>query len=80
MSKVAELAERAMAEEVGQGRIFDLKVNYISDFEPSAELTAVAGVVHVGRRTVVTECRIAAGARLVATASATFAVMRDKED
>lgn len=80
MSKVAELAETAMASEAGKGRIFDLKLNYISKFEPDEELEATARVVHAGRRTVVTECRINAGARLVATASATFAVTQEQEN
>ena len=80
MSKVAELAEKAMAGAARQGRIFDLKVNYISGFEPDEHLRATAHVVHAGRRTVVTECRVEAGARLVATASATFAVRSEKEN
>jgi acyl-coenzyme A thioesterase PaaI-like protein len=76
--KIAELAETAMAQKAGQGRIFDLKLSYISDFEPGERLTALADIVHAGRRTVVTECRIEAGGRLVATASATFAITREK--
>jgi acyl-coenzyme A thioesterase PaaI-like protein len=37
-------------------------------------------VIHAGRRTIVTECRIEGNdGRLVATASATFAVTREKE-
>ena len=80
MSEVADLAEKAMAGEVGQARIFDLKVNYISGFEREEELQATAHVVHAGRRTVVTECQIKAGARLVATATATFAVTSEKEN
>ncbi|HKW07851.1 MAG TPA: PaaI family thioesterase [Candidatus Dormibacteraeota bacterium] len=80
MSSVVELAESAMAKEAGQGAIFDLKVNYISTSRFDEPLTATARVVHSGRRTVFTECRIdAPGGRLVATASATFAVTRQKE-
>ena len=79
MSRVADLAERAMAGRAAGARIFDLKLNYISSFEPEEELTVMAGVVHAGRRTVVTECRIEAGRRLVATASATFAATTDEE-
>jgi uncharacterized protein (TIGR00369 family) len=79
VSKVAELAESAMASEAGAGAIFDLKVNYISTFGPEEDLTATASVVHAGRRTVVTECRVHAGGRLVATASATFAGTREEE-
>jgi len=38
------------------------------------------GEAHAGRRTVVAECRVdGSDGRLVATASATFAVTRDKE-
>ena len=80
MSRVAGLAETAMTTEAAGAEIFDLKVNYISHSGADEELTATARVVHAGRRTVVTECRIdAPGGRLVATASATFAVTRDKE-
>ncbi len=74
MSRIADLAERAMVVRAGAATIFDLKLNYISYFEPDEELTVTASVVHAGRRTVVTECRVEAGTRLVATASATFAV------
>ncbi|HEV2140930.1 MAG TPA: PaaI family thioesterase [Candidatus Dormibacteraeota bacterium] len=80
MSKVAELAESAMKSEAHGGEIFDLKVNYISHSGSDERLTAIARVVHAGRRTVVTECRIdAPDGRLVATASATFAVTQEKE-
>jgi uncharacterized protein (TIGR00369 family) len=80
VSKVADLAETAMAECAGGARLFDLKLNYISDPRPSEELAAKAQVVHAGRRTVVTECRIeTAEGGLVATATATFALMADKE-
>jgi uncharacterized protein (TIGR00369 family) len=81
VSRVAELAEGAMKSQAGGAEIFDLKVNYISSSGSDEQLTATARVVHAGRRTVVTECRIdASDGRLVATASATFAVSRDKED
>ena len=81
MSRVADLAESAMRSEAGGAEIFDLKVNYISRSGPDEPLTAVARVVHAGRRTVVTECRIdARDGRLVATASATFAVNQEKEN
>ncbi len=81
MSRVAELAESAMKSQAGGAEIFDLKVNYISPSGSDEQLTAAARVVHAGRRTVVTECRIdAPDGRLVATASATFAVMREKEN
>jgi uncharacterized protein (TIGR00369 family) len=81
VSRVAELAERAMRSEAGGADIFDLKVNYISHSGSDEQLTATARVVHSGRRTVVTDCRIdAPGGRLVATASATFAVTGEKEN
>ena len=80
MSSVVELAESALQKEAGRAEIFDLKVNYISPARSDEQLTATARVVHAGRRTVVAECRIdAPGGRLVATASATFAVTREKE-
>ena len=73
MSRVADLAERAMAERAGLATIFDLKLNYVAEPGGEEELSATAGIVHEGRRTIVTECRIEApGGRLVATASATF--------
>ncbi|HUE68418.1 MAG TPA: PaaI family thioesterase [Candidatus Acidoferrum sp.] len=81
MSRVAELAESSMKSEAGGAEIFDLKVNYISPSGSDERLTATARVVHAGRRTVVTECRIdAPDGRLVATASATFAVAQEKEN
>jgi uncharacterized protein (TIGR00369 family) len=80
VSRVAELAESVMQSEAGRAEIFDLKVNYISPSGSDEHLTTTASVVHAGRRTVVTECRIdAPDGRLVATASATFAVTREKE-
>jgi uncharacterized protein (TIGR00369 family) len=80
VSRVADLAENAMQGEAPGAAIFDLKVNYISPSGSDEHLTATARVVHAGRRTVVTECRIEAqDGRLVATASATFAVRQEKE-
>jgi uncharacterized protein (TIGR00369 family) len=80
VSRIAELAETAMTNKAGGAEIFDLKVNYISHSGAGEQLTAIARVVHAGRRTVVTGCRVEApGGRLVATASATFAVRGDKE-
>jgi uncharacterized protein (TIGR00369 family) len=81
VSRLAELAESAMKREAGGAEIFDLKVNYISPSGSDEPLSAIARVVHAGRRTVVTECRIdAPDGRLVATASATFAVRQEKEN
>ena len=60
---------------------FDLKLNFISAARTGDTLRAFARVVHAGRRTVVTECRIeSSGGKLIATASATFAVTREKEN
>jgi len=79
--RIADLAERAMAEQARGGVIFDLKLNYITEAADVQELKASAGVVHAGRRTIVAECRIEApDGRLVATASATFAVPQDQEN
>ena len=81
MSKIADLAERAMSDCAGGARIFDLKLNYISEPKGSDQLAAKPRVVHSGRRTVVTECRIETPeGRLVATATATFVVRGDKEE
>lgn len=80
MSRVADLAEADMARVAPRGRIFDLKVNYISSFAADDDLSATSQVVHAGRRTIVTECRIESPeGRLVATASATFAVTPEEE-
>lgn len=60
---------------------FDLKLNFISAAKPGETLRATARVVHAGRRTVVTECRVERpDGKLVATASGTFAVTREKEN
>ena len=59
---------------------FDLKLNFISAAKPGQTLRATGRVVHAGRRTVVTECRVEGpGDKLVATASGTFSVTREKE-
>jgi uncharacterized protein (TIGR00369 family) len=56
---------------------FDLKLNFISVAKIGETLRATGRVVHAGRRTAVTECRVEGGdGRLVATASATFVVTR----
>ncbi len=59
---------------------FDLKLSFIGAAKIGESLRATGRVVHAGRRTVVTECRVEGEeGRLVATASATFAVTREKE-
>ena len=59
---------------------FDLKVSFINAAKVGERLRATGRVVHAGRRTMVTDCRvIGRDGRLVATASGTFAVTREKE-
>jgi len=63
--------ERAMS--------FDLKLSFITAAKIGETLRATGRVVHAGRRTMVTQCRVEGrGGRLIATASATFAVTREK--
>ena len=59
---------------------FDLKLSFISAAKVGETLRATGRVVHAGRRTAVTECRVEGpSGRLVATASGTFAITREKE-
>jgi uncharacterized protein (TIGR00369 family) len=59
---------------------FDLKLNFINAAKIGENLRATGRVIHAGRRTIVTDCRVEGrDGRLVATASATFAVTREKE-
>jgi len=59
---------------------FDLKLSFISAAKVGEKLRATGRVVHAGRRTAVTECRVEGpSVRLVATASGTFAITREKE-
>ena len=84
---ISALADSAMGRSlrtvepgVARAMSFDLKLNFISAAKVGEKLRATGRVVHAGRRTMVAECRVeAAGGRLVATASATFAVTREKE-
>ena len=58
---------------------FDLKLSFIAAARVGETLRATGRVVHAGRRTMVAECRVEGpGGRLVATASGTFAVTREK--
>jgi len=58
---------------------FDLKLSFISAAKVGETLRATGRVVHAGRRTAVTECRVEGrSGRLVATASGTFAITREK--
>ena len=84
---ISTLADSAMGRSVRtikpgvvRAMSFDLKLNFITAAKIGETLRAKAVVVHAGRRTVVTECRVEGpGGKLVATASATFAVTREKE-
>jgi uncharacterized protein (TIGR00369 family) len=59
---------------------FDLKLSFISAAKVGETLRATGRVVHSGRRTAVTECRVEGPRqKLVATASGTFAITREKE-
>jgi len=59
---------------------FDLKLNFINAAKIGETLRATGRVLHAGRRTMVASCRVEGDrGRLVATASATFAVTREKE-
>ena len=81
MSKVSDLAEQDMQRRAGDAEMFDLKVSYVSTPDAGDDLRATSRIVHAGRRTIVADCRIETSAgMLVATASATFAVKREKEN
>ena len=71
---------RTLSPAVTRAMSFDLKLNFISAARVGETLRATGRVVHAGRRTAVTECRVEGPRqRLVATASGTFAVTRNKE-
>ncbi|MGA7912481.1 MAG: PaaI family thioesterase [Candidatus Dormiibacterota bacterium] len=71
---------RTLSPGVTRAMSFDLKLNFIAAAKIGETLSAKGSVIHAGRRTAVTECRVeGANRRLVATASATFAVTREKE-
>lgn len=73
-------AVRTIRPEVSRAASFDLKLNFIAIAKIGDTFRATARVLHGGRRTVVTECRIEGpGGKLVATASGTFSVTREKE-
>jgi uncharacterized protein (TIGR00369 family) len=84
---ISTLADSAMGRSlrtlepgVTRAMSFDLKLNFINAAKIGERLRATGNVVHAGRRTVVTECRVEGkDGRLVATASATFVVKREKE-
>jgi uncharacterized protein (TIGR00369 family) len=84
---ISTLADSAMGRSihtlkpgVARAMSFDLKLSFINAARIGETLTATGHVIHAGRRTVVAECRVEGKeGRLVATASATFAVTRNKE-
>jgi uncharacterized protein (TIGR00369 family) len=70
---------RTLTPGVTRAMSFDLKLTFIAVAKVGEDLRATGKVVHAGRRTVVTECRVEdRNGRLVATASGTFAVTREK--
>ncbi len=84
---ISTLADSAMGRSlrtvkpgVARAMSFDLKLTFISAARVGETLRATGRVVHAGRRTMVAECRVEGpDRRLVATASGTFAVTREKE-
>ena len=84
---ISTLADSAMGRSlrtiepgVARAMSFDLKLSFINAAKSGDALRATGRVVHAGRRTMVAECRVEGrGGRLIATASATFAVTREKE-
>ena len=84
---ISTLADSAMGRSlrtikpgVTKSMSFDQKLSFISAAKVGEKLRATGRVVHAGRRTAVTECRVEGpGGRLVATASGTFAITREKE-
>ena len=84
---ISALADSAMGRSlrtikpgVTRSMSFDLKLSFIKAAKVGETLRATGRVVHAGRRTAVTECRVEGlGGRLVATASGTFAMTREKE-
>ena len=84
---ISALADSAMGRSIrtikpGVARVmsFDLKLSFISAAKVGETLRATGRVVHAGRRTAVAECRVEGpGQELVATASGTFAITRNKE-
>ncbi|HET7419521.1 MAG TPA: PaaI family thioesterase [Candidatus Dormibacteraeota bacterium] len=85
---ISALADSAMGRSlrtvkpgVARAMSFDLKLSFIAAAKVGETLRATGRVVHAGRRTMVAECRVEGpGGRLVATASGTFAVQREKEN
>ena len=83
---ISALADSAMGRSIRTAKpgvvramSFDLKLSFIAPARVGETLRATGRVIHAGRRTMVAECRVEdTGGRLVATASGTFAVTREK--
>ena len=70
---------RTIKPEVVRSMSFDLKLSFVNAAKIGETLRATGRVIHAGQRTMVAECRVEGrGGRLVATASATFSVTREK--
>jgi acyl-CoA thioesterase len=84
---ISTLADSAMGRSlrtlkpgVARAMSFDLKLSFINAAKIGESLRATGHVIRAGRRTAVAECRVEGqGGRLVATASATFAITRETE-
>jgi uncharacterized protein (TIGR00369 family) len=84
---ISTLADSAMGRSVRtvkpgvvRAMSFDLKLSFINAAKIGETLRATGRVVHAGRRTMVADCRVEGkDGRLIATASGTFAVTREKE-
>jgi uncharacterized protein (TIGR00369 family) len=83
---ISTLADSAMGRSVRtlkpgvvRAMSFDLKLSFISAAKIGETLRATGHVVHAGRRTVVSDCRVEGpGGKLIATATGTFSVTREK--
>lgn len=83
---ISTLADSAMGRSlrtlepgVARAMSFDLKLNFINAAKVGETLRATGRVIHAGKRTMVAECRVEGrDGRLIATASATFAVTRER--
>ena len=84
---ISALADSAMGRSlrtikpgVARAMSIDLKLSFINAAKIGEDLRATGTVVHAGRRTAVMVCRIeGTDGRLIATASGTFAITREKE-
>jgi uncharacterized protein (TIGR00369 family) len=84
---ISALADSAMGRSlrtvkpgVTRAMSIDLKLSFINAAKIGEDLRATGKVVHAGRRTAVMECRVEGkDGRLIATASGTFAITREKE-